>query len=104
METISNDQLVTVAGGKATSQADLQLTQMLTDISSSIKEANDAKAKAANDPMQMMTMMLMLGGLGGGGGGGGGGASSGGAAGVQTSPAQSTVEQPSPNVVRVRVG
>jgi hypothetical protein len=100
METISNDQLVTVAGGKATSQADLQLTQMLTNISSSIKEANDAKAKAANDPMQMMTMMLMLGGLGGGGGG----ASSGGAAGVQTSPVQPTVEQPSPNVVRVRVG
>ena len=93
METISNDQLVTVAGGKATSQADLQLTQMLTDISSSIKEANDAKAKAATDPMQMMTMMMMLGGMGGGG-----------AAAAPPQPAQPTVEQPSPNVVRVRVG
>ncbi len=94
METISNDQLVTVAGGKATSQADLQLTQMLTDISSSIKEANDAKAKAAGDPMQMMTMMMMLGGMGGGGS----------AAAAPPPPTQPTVEQPSPNVVRVRVG
>jgi hypothetical protein len=91
-QTISNDDLVTVAGGQATSQADLQLTQMLTDISSSIKEANDAKAKAASDPMQMMTMMMMLGGMGGGG------------ATAPPPPAQPTVEQPSPNVARIRVG
>lgn len=92
-QTITHDALVTVAGGKATSQADLQLTQMLTDISSSIKEANDAKAKASSDPMQMMTMMMLLGGMSGGGG----------AAAVPAPPAQPIVEQPSPNVVRVRV-
>ena len=95
-QTITHDELVTVAGGKATSQADLQLTQMLTDISSSIKEANDAKAKAASDPMQMVTMMMMLGGMGGGGGGG--------PAAAPPAPAQPSVEQPSPGVVRVRVG
>jgi hypothetical protein len=95
-QTITHDELLTVAGGKATSQADLQLTQMLTDISSSIQEANDAKAKAANDPMQMMTMLMMLGGLGGGGAGG--------AAAAPPPPMQPIVEQPSPNVVRVRVG
>jgi hypothetical protein len=33
---------------------------MLTDISSSIKEAHDAKAKAANDP----TLMMIFGRLG----------------------------------------
>jgi hypothetical protein len=90
-QTLTNDELVTVAGGKATSQADLQLTQMLTDISNSIQEANDAKAKAASDPMQMMAMMMMLGGGGG-------------AAAAPPPPAQPVVEQPSPNVVRVRVG
>jgi hypothetical protein len=97
-QRLTNDELVSVAGGKATSQADLQLTQMLTDISNSIQEANDAKAKAASDPMQMMTMMMMLGGLGGLGGSGGG------AAAAPPPPAQPVVEQPSPNVVRVRVG
>jgi hypothetical protein len=93
-QTITHDELLTVAGGKATSQADLQLTQMLTDISSSIKEANDAKAKAASDPMQMMTMMMMmLGGMGGGG-----------AVQAAPTPTQPMVEQPSPHIVRVRVG
>jgi hypothetical protein len=66
---------------------------MLTDISSSIKEAHDAKAKAANDPTQMMTMMMLLGRMGGGDG-----------AAASPPSAQPTVEQPSPNVVCVRVG
>jgi hypothetical protein len=88
MVTLSDEELVTATGGK-TSQSDLQLTKMLTDISSSIKEANDAKAKSATDPMQMMMTMMML--------GGGGGAA------AAPAPAQPVVEQPQPNVVRVRV-
>lgn len=92
-QAITDDELVTVAGGKATSQADLQLTQMLNDISSTIEDANAAKAKGATDPMQLMMTMMMLGGMGGGGG----------AATAPPPPAQPTVEQPAPNVVRIRV-
>lgn len=80
-----------MAGGKATSQSELQITQMLADISSSINEAVAAKNKSATDPMQMM---MMLGGMGGGGG----------SAAAPPPPQQPVVEEPSPNVVRVRVG
>jgi hypothetical protein len=46
-----------------------QLTQMLTQITSSIKDLAGSKSSGGMDPMMMMMMMMM-----GGGGGGGGGA------------------------------
>ena len=45
-----------------------QLTQMLTQITSSIKDLAGSKSSGGMDPMMMMMMMMM------GGGGGGGGA------------------------------
>ena len=89
MVALTDDELITATGAKATSQSELQLTTMLTDIASSIKQANDAKSKSAIDPMQLMMTMMMLGG--------------GGAAPAQPAPAPPVVEQAQPNVVRVRV-
>jgi hypothetical protein len=67
---ISSDDLNKVAGGAArvtarSGAATDQLTQMLTQITSSIKDLASAKP-AGMDPMMMMMMMMM----GGGGGGG----------------------------------
>jgi len=66
-QTISSASLSHVTGGK-TSSTDQQLKTMLTDISSSIKDAADAKNKQGTDPTTMMMMMMMMGGGGGGGG------------------------------------
>lgn len=81
LEAITEQALESVSGGKHANQ---QLTTMLTQISSSIKEL--ATSKPQSDPTQMMMMMML-------GGGGGGGAA---AAAPPTPPAQ-------PNVVRVDV-
>jgi hypothetical protein len=86
-QTISSASLSHVTGGK-TSAADQQLKTMLTDISSSIKDAADAKNKQGIDPTMMMMMMMM------GGGGGGGGATQVAAAPPPAAP---------PAVVRVNV-
>jgi len=64
-KTISRASLDHVTGGK-TSSTDTQLKTMLTDISSSIKDAADAKNKQGTDPTTMMMMMMMMGGGGGG--------------------------------------
>ena len=66
-QTISISSLATVTGG-TTSSTNTQLTAMLNDISSSIKDAANAKNQG-QDPTQLMMMMMMMGGLGGGGGG-----------------------------------
>ena len=52
----------------ARSGGDAQLTQMLTQVTSSIKDLAANQNKGGMDPMMMMMMMMM----GGGGGGGGG--------------------------------
>ena len=62
-----------VAGGASrisarSSQSNDQLTAMLTQITSSIKDLASQK-NSGSDPMQMMLIMLMMGGMGGGGGG-----------------------------------
>ena len=67
-KTISYSQLASITGGTNTSTQNSQLTQMLTSISSSIKDVADARNKQ-QDPSQLMMMMMMMGGLGGGGGG-----------------------------------
>ena len=89
-QTISPSSLATVTGG-TTSSTNTQLTSMLKDISSSIKDAADAKNKG-QDPTQLMMMMMMMGGMGGGGGGGG--------AQVAAAPPP---QAPPPSVVRVNV-
>jgi hypothetical protein len=58
-----------VAGGASRGSSD-QVTAMLTQISSSIKDLAGQKS-SGSDPMQMMLIMMMMGGFGGGGGGGG---------------------------------
>jgi len=57
-----------VAGGASRGSSD-QVTAMLTQITSSIKDLASQK-NSGSDPMQMMLIMLMMGGMGGGGGGG----------------------------------
>jgi hypothetical protein len=56
-----------VAGGVSRGSSD-QVTAMLTQITSSIKDLAGQKNNSS-DPMQMMLIMLMMGGMGGGGGG-----------------------------------
>ena len=56
-----------VAGGASRGSSD-QVTAMLTQITSSIKDLAGSKSNSS-DPMQMMLIMLMMGGFGGGGGG-----------------------------------
>jgi len=57
-----------VAGGVSRGSSD-QVTAVLNQITSSIKDLAGQK-NSGNDPMQMMLIMLMMGGFGGGGGGG----------------------------------
>jgi hypothetical protein len=70
METIDREQLASVAGGaRVTGRGggDDQLTLMLTQITSSIKDL--AGSRNQSDPTQMLLLMMMMGGMGGGGGG-----------------------------------
>jgi hypothetical protein len=74
--SISTRDLDKVAGGASrvtlhSSSSNDQLTQMLTQITDSIKALSQNNSQS--DPSQMLMMMMMMGGLGGGGGGGGGG-------------------------------
>jgi hypothetical protein len=66
IETIEPALLARVAGA-ATSSSD-QITAVLTQITSSIKDL--ASSKNQSDPTQLLMMMMLMGGLGGGGGGG----------------------------------
>ncbi len=70
-EPITSEDLTTVAGGasRVSSKSSDDLTAMLTQITSSIKDLASSK-NTGTDPMQMMLMMMMMGGMGGGGGGG----------------------------------
>ena len=87
-ETIDPDTLETVAGGASrvssrVSGSNDQLTAMLTQITSSIKDLANTKS-GGMDPMMLMMMMMM-------GGGGGGGA-------VAAAPAAAAVATPTINV------
>lgn len=67
--TVESKDLSTVSGGASrvssrSSGSSDQLTTMLTQITSSIKDL--AGNKNQSDPMQMMMMMMMMGGGGGG--------------------------------------
>ncbi len=70
LETITNTDLEHVAGGasrvSARSGSNDQLTTMLTQVTSSIKDLASNQNKGGMDPMMMM--MMMMGGMGGGGG------------------------------------
>jgi hypothetical protein len=66
--SIDLNALEKVAGGASRGSSD-QVTAMLTQISSSIKDLAGQKS-SGSDPMQMMLIMMMMGGFGGGGGGG----------------------------------
>ena len=74
LESIAPDQLESVAGGATRVSGkggDAELTAMLTQIGSSIKDLAASKnTNSGGDTMQLMLMMLMMGGGGGGGGGG----------------------------------
>ncbi len=67
--TINPEQLTNVAGGasRSSSGSNSELTAMLTQISSSIKDLANANSGGGDDTMQMMLMMMMMGGGGGGG-------------------------------------
>jgi hypothetical protein len=70
--TIDPNALANVGGGASrvtarNNSSNDQLTQMMTQITDSIKSL--AQNNNQNDPMQMMMMMMMMGGMGGGGGG-----------------------------------
>ncbi len=73
--SVETEQLATVAGGASrvsgrSSGGDAELTAMLTQIGSSIKDLAAAKnTNSGGDTMQLMMMMMMMGGGGGGGGG-----------------------------------
>jgi hypothetical protein len=90
-ESIDPVQLATVAGGASRvstrSGGNDQLTAMLTQITSSIKDLAGSQSSGM-DPMMMMVMMMMM------GGGGGGGAAAGGYAGS----AVTTAHTPTINV------
>ena len=69
LDTIGTKDLHTVSGGASrvttrSSSSNDQLTTLMTQITSSIKDL--AGNKNQNDPMQMMMMMMMMGGGGGG--------------------------------------
>ena len=69
--SISSEDMNKVSGGAArvtarSSGASSEITQMLTQVTSSIKDL--AGQKAGVDPMMMMMMMMVMGGGGGGGG------------------------------------
>jgi hypothetical protein len=70
-DSIASNDLNTVAGGASrvsarSSTSSDQLTTMMTQITSSIKDLSANKNQS--DPTQMMMMMMMMGGGGGGGG------------------------------------
>jgi hypothetical protein len=70
--SIASNDLVRVFGGASrvssrSSGSSDQLTTMLTQITSSIKDLATNKNQG-NDPMMMMMMVMMMGGGGGGGG------------------------------------
>lgn len=70
--SIDPTQLEQVAGGAARGSSaggSSELTAMLTQITSSIKDLSSQNSNSGSDPMQMMLMMMMMGGMGGGGGG-----------------------------------
>ena len=60
IEPIANESLATVSGGTSHNK---QLTTMLTQIATSIKDL--ASSNNQSDPTQQMMMMMMLGGGGG---------------------------------------
>jgi hypothetical protein len=69
--SIASNDLTAVSGGASrvssrSSGSSDQLTTMMTQITSSIKDLGANKNQS--DPMQMMMMMMMMGGGGGGGG------------------------------------
>jgi hypothetical protein len=71
LATIAADDLHRVAGGASrvssrTGSNNDQVTQMLTQVTSSIKDLASNK-QSGMDPMMMMMMMMMMGGGGGGG-------------------------------------
>ena len=68
--SIDPEALEKVAGGtsRASSSSNDQITQVLNQITSSIKDLASQK-NSGSDPMQMMLIMMMMGGMGGGGGG-----------------------------------
>ena len=73
LTSLSAEDLWRVTGGASrvtsrSSGSNEQLTQMLTQITSSIKDL--ANKNNQTDPMQMMLIMMLM--MGGGGGGGGG--------------------------------
>lgn len=69
-EAIETEKLEDVAGGaaRASSSSNSDLTGMLSQITSSIKDLASSKNQG-QDPMNMILMMMMMGGFGGGGGG-----------------------------------
>jgi len=69
--SIASNDLTSVSGGASrvssrSSGSSDQLTTLMTQITSSIKDLGANKNRS--DPMQMMMMMMMMGGGGGGGG------------------------------------
>jgi hypothetical protein len=93
-QSIDNKQLTNVQGGasRVTSRSggsNDQLTAMLTQITSSIKDLASQQNQGM-DPMMMMMMMMMMGGGGGGGAAGGGGY-----------PAQVAAPQPAMPVINI---
>jgi len=70
LETIDMNKLEAVSGGAARSSSkNDELTSMLSDITSSIKDLANNRNQGM-DPMNMILIMMMMGGFGGGGGGG----------------------------------
>src|SRR5258706_2585948 len=70
-EAIALDHLEKVSGGavRASKGGNDEITAMLTQITSSIKDLASSKNSSGQDPMQMILIMMMMGGFGGGGGG-----------------------------------
>ena len=66
IETIDREALAQVSGARSSSND--QLTSMLQQITSSIRDL--ASSRNQSDPTQMLLLMMMMGGMGGGGGGG----------------------------------
>ena len=71
---LDHELLMLVAGGAArvtgrAGAASDEVTRMLTDVTSSIKDLAKSKSSGSDPSMMMMMMMMMGGGMGGGGGG-----------------------------------
>lgn len=78
--------LLLVAGGAKSGSANQEITRMLTDLTSSIKDLGNKK-NSGGDSSMMLMMVMMMGGMGGGGGGG--------------APAQAAPPLPPPPVVNI---